>query len=88
MNEGLMTSSCLNDRPQQPQGYIGDPMPTPWVPNTIRDIVITQLSHGYIVRVGCQSFAIESASTLIAKLAEYINNPADTETKWNDKKLF
>lgn len=58
------------------------------VPQTIRDINIHPLSHGYVVSVGCQSFAIENAFALVAKLTEYIHNPAGTEQKWNEGKLF
>lgn len=56
--------------------------------NIIRPISIRQLSHGYVIEVGCQTFAIESASTLIAKLSEYILNPLATEVKHKDGKLF
>ncbi len=56
--------------------------------NIIRSINIRQLSHGYIIEVGCQTFAIESASTLIAKLSEYILNPNATESKHREGKLF
>lgn len=54
----------------------------------ILPITIKQLNYGYIIEVGCQTFAIESASLLIAKLSEYISNPGETEKKWNDGKLF
>jgi len=58
------------------------------LPNTIRDVQITQLDHGYVVHVGCQRFAIENASILIAKLTEYVYHPAATEQKWKEGKLF
>jgi hypothetical protein len=56
--------------------------------NNIRQIGIRQLSHGYVVEIDCQTFAIESASTLIAKLSEYILNPNATEQKHKEGKLF
>jgi hypothetical protein len=56
--------------------------------NIIRPLAIRQLNHGYIVEVECQTFAIENTSTLIAKLSEYLLNPATTENKWNEGKLF
>jgi hypothetical protein len=56
--------------------------------NNIRDVQISQLDRGYIVVIGCQRFAIENASTLIAKLSEYILNPTATEIKWSEGKLF
>lgn len=91
MHEQEVASNAMNyEAPRRDTtsgiGYIGDPAPTR--PNGIRIITITQLNHGYIVGVGCQSFAVESSSTLIAKLAEYLNNPNATEQKWNEGKLF
>jgi hypothetical protein len=62
--------------------------PEPMQTNIMREVSFRQLSHGYMVVVGCQSFAIETASGLIAKLSEYILNPAATEQKWNEGKLF
>jgi len=72
---------------EQPQAR----RPEPFVDksdNKIRPISIKEMHYGYIVEVGCKSFCIESASKLVAKLAEYINNPAATEQKWYDGKLF
>ena len=57
-------------------------------PNEIRQINIEGLNHGYIVRVGCQTFAIETKAQLIAHLSAYIQEPALTEKKWFDGKLF
>jgi hypothetical protein len=54
----------------------------------VRDINIRQLDHGYVVEIGCQVFAVESESTLIAKLSEYILSPGATEEKWAEGKLF
>lgn len=71
-----------------PVGVTGNGTTAPTPPNTIRDMQITQLDHGYVVAVGCQRFAIESATQLIVKLQEYIFNPAVTEQKWNEGKLF
>ena len=73
-----------------------EPMPRPYhgeeaiAPreNVIRPICIRQLSHGYLVEIGCQTFAIESASALIAKFSEYILNPLATEAKHKEGKLF
>jgi hypothetical protein len=54
----------------------------------VRDIKIRQLDHGYVVEIGCQEFAVEYASTLIAKFSEYILSPGETEEKWAEGKLF
>ena len=54
----------------------------------IKDIRIEQLEYGYIIRVGCQSFAIEQADKLIEYLTEYINKPDETEKDWYSGILF
>ena len=82
--QAMETPRYIND----PMGLTGNGVPTPKQSNNIRDIQITQLDHGYVVVIGCQRFAIENSSTLIAKLSEYILNPAATEQKWNEGKLF
>lgn len=71
--------------PQNYGGQMLDPMPPK---PRMRSIQIDALDHGYVVQVGCQRFAIEDKSTLIGKLSEYINNPVETETKYNEGKLF
>ena len=57
-------------------------------PNKIRQINIEELHHGYIVRVGCHNFAIETKAQLIAQLSAYIQEPSLTEKKWFDGKLL
>lgn len=62
--------------------------PIPPYPNRMRDISITQLDRGYVVRVGCQSLAIESKEVLLEKLISYINNPDEAETRYNKGEFF
>lgn len=90
MPDQMLASNEANyNVPTTPRTIHGNDQPVaPMPPNTIRSIQINQLNRGYVVVVGCQSFAIENSSTLIAKLAEYINSPAATEQKWNEWKLF
>jgi hypothetical protein len=81
MNEGI-------NQPCEPRE---ERFPTPLVerrPNQIRPINIEQLHHGYIVRVGCHSFAIENKSRLIDKLSDYIQEPSLMEKKWFDGELL
>ena len=54
----------------------------------IRKIIIEPLEHGFIVNVGCNSFAIEQKRKLIEKLTMYINNPNETEEKWFNEKTL
>lgn len=53
-----------------------------------REIWINPLDRGYMIRVGCQSIAVESVETLIEKLEEYLRDPLATENKYNEKTLF
>lgn len=91
MSEGSYIASGP-DRPEiaSTRQYLGETITPPTQPaqNVIRPIMIRQLNHGYTVEVGCQTFAIESASTLIAKLSEYILNPSETERKWIEERKF
>ena len=50
--------------------------------NQIRDFNVKQLNYGYIVKIGCHSFALESHEKLIEKLDEYLKDPDATEKKW------
>jgi hypothetical protein len=54
----------------------------------IREIRLQQLNRGYVINVGCHSFAISTADELVEKLTEYIKNPNETEKKWFGGKLF
>lgn len=56
--------------------------------NKIRAINIEEVNRGYIVRVGCHTFAISTKAELTTKLIEYINNPEETEKKWYSNNLF
>ena len=56
--------------------------------NKIRQINIEELNRGFIVRVGCHTFAISTKEELTAKLTEYINDPDKTEKLWFSGELF
>ncbi len=56
--------------------------------NKTRQIIINEVNRGYVVQIGCHTFAIETAATLISKLSQYINEPDKTEAKWFNKELF
>ena len=62
--------------------------PTPVQANKIRQINIEEVNRGFIVRVGCHTFAISTRSELTTKLTEYINEPDKTEQKWYAGNLF
>jgi hypothetical protein len=83
---GLSSGNECCEREESPRGRdlaMGCVNPTPVENNPkIRSINIEQLDLGYVVRVGCQSFAIETSSKLISALGEYLNAPNETEKKW------
>ena len=54
----------------------------PEVQRVAREISIIPLNHGFMVRIGCQSFAIESIDKLTSLLNRYLTNPAKTEESW------
>lgn len=56
--------------------------------NRIRKITIEELNRGFIVNVGCSTFAFSTKDELITILTEYINEPNLTEKKWHAGDLF
>jgi hypothetical protein len=53
----------------------------------LRGISINPLNSGYMVKVGCQSVAVESTEKLIDMLNKYLTDPADFEKKWYSKNV-
>jgi hypothetical protein len=51
----------------------------------VRGISINPLNSGYMVKVGCQSVAVETTEKLIDMLNKYLSNPGDFERKWYSK---
>jgi len=86
MNERTLqpVESC---RPQQ-ECCVDATVPTPSLSNKIRQINIEEVNRGFIVRVGCHTFAISTKAELTTKLTEYINEPDKTEQKWYAGNLF
>lgn len=54
----------------------------------IREISIRELNRGFIVNVGCHSFAISTSDELIRLITDYIKSPSDTEYKWFNGELL
>ena len=48
----------------------------------IRDISITAVLNGYIVRVGCQTVVYNSPSALMQDLMSYFNSPEQFEQQY------
>jgi hypothetical protein len=58
------------------------------ISNKIKDIHISQLDVGYLVKVGCKSFAITDKSKMLNMIANNLLHPADTEKLYFEGKLF
>ena len=58
----------------------GQAIPAPH--NRPFNISIEGLDYGYLVRVGCQTVAVETKEKVIAKLTEYLENPSEFQKKW------
>lgn len=52
------------------------------------EVTVRSLNYGYIVTVGCNSFAIETSEDLTKSLTAYFLNPRETTLLWhNQRKL-
>jgi len=60
--------------------------PVPLPSKERRDVRVESLNYGYIVRIDCHSFAIETVDKLNKKLNEYFLDPEGVERKWNESK--
>lgn len=69
-----------------PRSLVGEIEARPSQP--LRSINIEPLNRGFVVRVGCQTFAIGTKRLLIDKLTQYLSDPQGTEDKWNKGELF
>ena len=77
-----------NSNDMRPTGNLAQTETTQKTDERIRSITIRQLDRGYIVEVGCQTLAITNKTELITLFVEYVNNPAATEQKHLEGKLF
>jgi hypothetical protein len=57
-------------------------------PDKIRGITIKQLDLGYVVKVGCKSFAIETKEKLLDALEAYLTKPDEIENLYNKGKIL
>ena len=78
-NGGRVTAAGYEERP------FGAPQPNP-ADHIRREITIRPIDHGYIVTVGCQTFAIESLDKLIRNLDIYLKDLL-IEKKWMTKEF-
>lgn len=89
MNTTNLNAALPNTTPIQPVEPSVDPFNgavSNRVENTIRTFMVRQLNFGYVVEVGCHSFAIETKEKLVKLVSDYINTPDETEKKWFETK--
>lgn len=48
----------------------------------LREVTISPLDTGFVVRVGCQSVAVSTKKQLIEELTKYYINPTETEQRY------
>ena len=65
----------------EPETRDGEPQPES-PSNYLREVNIKPLDSGYLVKVGCQSVAVETTETLLKALSDYLNNPDSFERTW------
>lgn len=53
-----------------------------------RHVTIGPLDHGFLVTIGCTSFAFEELKPMMDKIAQYLTDPALTEDKFWKGELF
>jgi hypothetical protein len=49
-------------------------------------IGIRPLDYGYVLDIGCKSFAFESREKMMANLNAYLADPARAQKQWNETK--
>jgi hypothetical protein len=74
--------------PAEPANTAMEDRPIRMENNKMRQIRIDQLDAGYVVWVGCKQFAFSTRDEMVSKLLEYIDEPFQTEEKWDQGKLF
>jgi len=53
-----------------------------------RNITIDPLNVGFILRVGCQSIAVENKDDLVKYLNKYFENPVQAEKDYYSREIF
>lgn len=77
---------CTAPTPSNSYGCTPAP-PAPCGVDRIKEIRIQQVDHGYIVNVGCQTFAVESIKRLVKNIEKYLESPDEIEKAWMSKSL-
>ena len=84
MNENNEAKACCEERTNT---TVCD-RPFERIPTPLREIRITPLNYGFVVNIGCQSFAMEDRLMMIEKLNAYLENPAIAQENWLQRKVL
>ena len=84
-NEGYETKASY-ELEDTPASY--ELSKAPNVQYSFRNFSVSKLNYGYVVNVGCHSFAIEAKENLIKLLTEYISDPNAKEIQWWETKTI
>jgi len=58
------------------------------VPEKMRPINIREVNKGYIIEIGCHTFAFNNVSDFLPQLTKYIKFPQKIEEAWFKGELF
>lgn len=68
--------SDVTERPYEGEVQLESPS------NSLREVNIKPLDSGYLVKVGCQSVAVETTEALVKALNDYLTRPEAFERAW------
>jgi hypothetical protein len=92
MNEENVGRACCASEPCNAEPAICEKVnadsKSPEYKFKMRNVEITELNVGYLVRVGCQSIAFRTKDDLIATLTAYIMDPKVMEERYKSGLLF
>lgn len=72
---------------QQIAGNAEVQAPTMPPQNIARGIQIQPINHGFLVKINCQEFAVESKEALLHRLGLYLSDPNKVEQDWMSGKI-
>lgn len=88
MDEPKSMSETTNGEEEmsvRPGRLVEDVRPIGNISSDVRPINVEKLSSGFIVRVGCQTVAVETTKKLTTMIGKYYENPYEFEKQWYSK---
>ena len=65
-----------------------NPIPTMPASYMMRPVSIEECNRGFIVKVGCHTFAFSRMEEVIANVSEYLRDPIGVEKLWHSGKFL